>query len=82
MPKTKWFVFPTKKKAVVGHTATALVHGEGSNSVALDYIVIDNKTISNAIIRFTETQINPPDSNCKIKEDILNLRKYGFGDIV
>ena len=48
-----------------------------SLSKHVDDIVTDNRVMNNDIIGFTETQINPSDSTCKIIE-ILNLFNISF----
>ena len=48
-----------------------------SLSKHVDDIVADNRVMNNDIIGFTETQINPSDSTCKIIET-LNLFNISF----
>ena len=48
-----------------------------SLSKHVDDIVTDNRVMNNDIIGFTETQINPSDSTCKIIET-LNLFNISF----
>ena len=48
-----------------------------SLSKHIDDIVNDNRVMNNDIIEFTETQINPSDSTCKIIET-LNLFNISF----
>ena len=48
-----------------------------SLSKHVDDIVNDNRVMNNDIIEFTETQINPSDSTCKIIET-LNLFNISF----
>ena len=48
-----------------------------SLSKHVDDIVTDNRVMNNDIIGFTETQINPSDSTCKIIET-LNLFNVSF----
>ena len=48
-----------------------------SLSKHVDDIVTDNRVMDNDIIGFTETQINPSDSTCKIIET-LNLFNISF----
>ena len=48
-----------------------------SLSKHVDDIVTDNRVMNNDIVGFTETQINPSDSTCKIIET-LNLFNISF----
>ena len=48
-----------------------------SLSKHVDDIVTDNRVMNNDIVGFTETQINPSDSTCKIIET-LNLFNICF----
>ena len=48
-----------------------------SLSKHVDDIVNDNRVMNNDIIEFTETEINPSDSTCKIIET-LNLFNISF----
>ena len=61
-----------KRNNVSDDTITVLVHNVRSLSKHIHGIVSDNRTINNDIIGFTETQMNPSDSICKIME-ILNF---------
>ena len=49
----------------------------GSLSKYIGDITSDDRIISNNIIGFTETQITPPDTTCKIIET-LNLFNINF----
>ena len=52
-------------------------HNVGSLSKYIGDITSDDRIISNNIIGFTETQITPPDTTCKIIET-LNLFNINF----
>ena len=60
-------------------TVTALANNLRSLPRHVDYIVSDNRIINNNIIGFTETQIKPSDSTCKIIET-LNLFNINFNN--
>ena len=64
-------LFPTVKRNVVsGNTVTVLVHDVRSLPRHVDGILNDNRIINNNIIGFTETQVKPSDSLCKITETL------------
>ena len=62
-----------------GVTITILNSNVRSLSRHVDEIESDNKAINKDIFGFTETQIKPPDSTCKIKET-LNLFNVSFNN--
>ena len=65
-------LFSTKRRnAISGDTATVLVHNEKSLPRHVDDVVSDNRIINNDIIGFTEAQIKPSDSTCKIIEKFI-----------
>ena len=61
-----------KRNAISVDTVAVLAHNVGSFPRHLYDILSDNRIINNDIIGFTETQIKPSDSTCKIIET-LNL---------
>ena len=67
-----------KRNAILGDTVTVLVHNVRSLPRHVDNIVSENRIINN-IIGFTETQIKPSDSTCKIIET-LNLFDINFNN--
>ena len=75
-PSNKIIYFPQSQQ-ILGDTTTVLVHNVRSLSKHVDDIVTDNRVMNNDIIGFTETQINPSDSTCKIIET-LNLFNISF----
>ena len=68
-----------KRNAVSGDTVTVHGHNVRSRPRHVDDIVSDNGIVNNDIIGFTETQIKPSDSTCKIME-MLNLFNINFNN--
>ena len=73
-----------KRNAISGYTVTVLVHNVRSlprhDIVSdIDDIVSDNRIMNNGVVGFTETQIKPSDSTCKIIET-LNLFNINFNN--
>ena len=55
-----------KRYAISSNTVTVSVHNVRSLPSHVDNIVRDNKIINKNILGFTERQIRPSDSTCKI----------------
>ena len=68
-----------KQNAIPGDTFTVLIHNVRSLPRHVDDIVSENRIINSNIIGFTETQIKPSDSTCKIIET-LNLFHTNFNN--
>ena len=66
---------PTKRNVISGDTVTVLVHNMRSIPRHVGDITSGNRNMNNNIIGFTETQIKPSDSTCKIKVT-LNFFQY------
>ena len=77
MPETIRLFSTIKRNTLSDDTFTCLVHNVKSLSEHVDDIVSDDRIINNYIIGFTETQIIPSDSNCKITET-LNFFNFNF----
>ena len=71
--------FTIKRNAISGDPVTVLVHNVRSLARHVDDIVSDKRIINNNIIGFTETQIKPSDSTCKIIET-LNVFNFNFNN--
>ena len=59
-----------KRNTISDDTVTVLIHNVRSLPRHVDNIVSDNRILNNDIIGFTETQIKPSDSTCKIIETL------------
>ena len=77
-PKQNDLFSTIKRNAISGDTVTVLVHNVRSLPRHADDVVSENRIINNNI-RFTETQIKPPDSTSKIIE-ILNFFNVNFNN--
>ena len=77
-PKQNGLFSTIKRNAISGDTVTVLVHNVRSLPRHVDDIVSDKRIINNNI-RFTETQIKPSDSTCKIIET-LNVFNFNFNN--
>ena len=65
----------TKRNVISGDTVTVLVHNMRSLPRHVGDIISGNRNMNNNIIAFTETQIKPSDSSCKMKVT-LNFFQY------
>ena len=79
--RLKWNkLFPAiKGNDISDDTITVFVRNLQSLTKHIDHIVGDDRIISNGIMRFTEIQINPSDSTCKIMET-SNFFKNSFNN--
>ena len=68
-----------KKNNISDNTITVFVHNVQSLSKHINDIVCNDRIIDNDIIEFSETQINPSDSTCKIMET-LNFFNIDFNN--
>ena len=71
--------YTIKRNAISGYTVTVLVHNVRSLPRHVDDIISDNRIINNGVVGFTETQIKPSDSTCKVIET-LNLFNINFNN--
>ena len=76
--KMTWFSTITRN-TISDDTITVLVHNVRSLSKHVDDIVSDKRLINHEIIGFTETQINPSNSTCKIIKT-LNFFNINFNN--
>ena len=72
-------LFSIIKRNTSENTITIFVHNAQSLSKHIDDIVSDDRIINCDIIGFTETQIKPSDSTCKIMET-LNFFDINFNN--
>ena len=74
-----WNINAWKKWFISGNTVAVLVHYARSFPRYADDIQSDNRIINNDVIGFTETQVKPSDSTCKIIE-ILKTFNINFNN--
>ena len=72
-------LFSIIKRNIWDDTFTVFVHNVRSLSKHINDIARDDRIINNDIIGFTETQIKPSDSTCKIMET-LNFFNINFNN--
>ena len=70
----------TIRNVISGNAVAVFVNNVRSLLRHVDDIVGDNGIINNRIIGFTETQIKPLDSTCKITEtlNLINIEKFSL----
>ena len=78
-PKQNDLFSTIKRNNISGNTITVFVHSARSLSKHINDTICDDRIINNDIIGFTETQINPLDSTCKIMKT-LNFFNIGFNN--